>query len=133
MTRESTQVTVYIDRPVAEVYDYAADPAHLADWAPGLGASVTNVDGRWFVETDAGRVGLEFAPRNEYGVLDHVVTLPSGEAFDNPMRVVANDDGSEVTFSVRRWDGMSDADFARDAGLVAADLRRLKAILEARA
>jgi hypothetical protein len=39
-----------------------------------------------------GRVGFAFAERNEYGVLDHEVTLPSGEVLYNPMRVVP--DGS---------------------------------------
>jgi hypothetical protein len=35
-----------------------------------------------------------------------------------------------VVFSVRRSPGMSDEEFERDAGLVAADLERLKRILE---
>lgn len=121
-----------IERPAAAVYAYVSDPAHLAEWAPGLGTSVTNVDGRWFVETDAGRVGVEFVPHNDLGVLDHSVTLPSGEVFYNPMRVTANGDGSEVVFSVRRVAGMTDDEFERDAGLVAADLDRLRRILERR-
>jgi uncharacterized protein YndB with AHSA1/START domain len=130
MTRESKQVAVLIERPPADVYDYASDPAHLPQWAPGLGGAVSQVDGRWYVDTPAGRWGLEFVPRNEYGVLDHFVTTPAGEVFHNPMRVVANDDGAEVVFSVRRSPGMSDEEFERDAGLVAADLERLKRILE---
>ena len=67
------------------------------------------------------------------GVLDHDVTLPSGEVIYNPMRVVPHGDGSEVVFSVRRLPDMSDEDFARDAGLVQADLARLKHVLEATA
>jgi hypothetical protein len=47
------------------------------------------------------------------------------------MRVIAGDDGCEVVFSLRRLPGMSDEDFARDAGLVQADLTRLKQVLEA--
>jgi len=132
MTQESRHLAVLVERPAGDVYAYVSDPANLAEWAPGLGSAVTNVDGRWFVDTDAGRVGLEFAPPNEYGVLDHWVTFPSGEVFANPMRVVANGHGSEVVFSVRRLAGMSDDDFDRDAGLVAADLQRLKQILESR-
>jgi hypothetical protein len=131
MVSESRHISERIDRRSADVYDYTSDPANLPHWAPGLGRSVENIDGQWFVETDSGRVGFAFVERNPYGVLDHVVTLPSGEVIHNPMRVIPNGEGSEVVFSLRRLPDMSDADFARDAGLVQADLTRLKRILEA--
>jgi hypothetical protein len=113
------------------VYEYASDPANLPEWAPGLGSKVEQVDGRWFVETSDGRVGVAFARPNDYGVLDHEVTLPTGEVVSNPMRVVADGVGCEVVFSLRRVPDMSDQDFDRDAGLVQADLTRLKGLLEA--
>ena len=131
MPSESRQISESIGRPAAEVYDYVSDPAHLPEWAPGLGSSVENVDGLWFVETPAGRVGLAFVERNEFGVLDHEVTLPSGDVIYNPMRVIPDGDGCEVVFSLRRLPGMSSEDFERDAGLVQADLTRLKQVLEA--
>jgi hypothetical protein len=130
MPSESKHISVWIDRPAADVYEYASDPANLPRWAPGLGSSVENVDGQWFVETPAGRAGFAFAERNTYGVLDHEVTLPSGEVFYNPMRVVPHGDGCEVVFSLRRLPDISDEDFARDAGLVQADLNRLKQVVE---
>jgi hypothetical protein len=131
MPSESKQITEWIDRSAADVYEYAADPANLPRWAPGLGNSVENVDGQWFVETGSGRAGFAFVERNKFGVLDHEVTLPSGEVIYNPMRVVPHGDGSEVVFTLRRLPDMSDEDFARDAGLVQADLTRLKNVLEA--
>jgi hypothetical protein len=131
MSSESKQISESIDRPAADVYHYASDPAHLPEWAPGLGSSVENVDGRWFVETPAGRVGLAFVERNEFGVLDHEVTLPSGDIIYNPMRVIPDGDGCEVVFTLRRLPGMSSEEFERDAGLVQADLTRLKQVLEA--
>jgi len=131
MPSESRQICEWIDRRVADVYEYASDPANLPQWAPGLGNSVDNVDGQWFVETESGRVGFAFVERNKYGVLDHEVTLPSGEVVYNPMRVVPHGDGCKVVFSLRRLPSMSDEDFARDAGLVQADLTRLKHVLEA--
>jgi hypothetical protein len=112
------------------VYEYASDPANIPEWAPGLGSSVENIGGRWFVDTPSGRLGLAFAERNRFGVLDHEVTLPSGEVIHNPMRVVPDGDGSEVTFWLRRLPSMGDQEFARDADLVQADLARLKRILE---
>ncbi len=131
MPSRSRFISEWINRAAADVYEYACDPANLPNWAPGLGSSVENVDGQWFVETSEGRVGVAFAPRNDYGVLDHEVTLPSGDVIYNPMRVVPDGDGCEVVFSLRRLPDMSDEDFARDAGLVQADLTRLKHVLEA--
>ena len=130
MTWESRQLGVLIERAVSEVYDYVSDPANVPEWAPGLGTAVVEVDGRWYVETGAGRAWIVFAPRNDFGILDHDVTMPSGEVFYNPMRVFANADGSEVVFTLRRTPGMSGEEFERDAGLVSADLERLKQVLE---
>jgi hypothetical protein len=132
MPSESRHISERIDRPADEVYAYAADPANLPEWAPGLGTAVENVDGKWFVETPMGRVGFAFAERNAFGVLDHEVTLPSGEVIYNPMRVVRDGDGCEAVFTLRRMAGMSDEEFERDTAAVAADVARLKRIVEER-
>lgn len=73
-----------------------------------------------------------FVSHNAYGVLDHDVTLPSGETVYNPMRVIADGTGCEVVFTLRRQPGMTDEDFARDADAVSADLTTLKEVLEDR-
>jgi len=132
MATESRHISEWIGRPAGEVYDYASDPVNLPRWAPGLGSSVEKSGGRWFVQTSMGRVGFAFVPRNEYGVLDHDVTLPSGEVVYNPMRVIADGHDCEVVFTLRRRPGMSDTEFSEDAGAVAADLARLRRILEDR-
>jgi hypothetical protein len=132
MNSESLHISERIDRPVDEVYAYAVDPANLPEWASGLGNAVENVDGRWYVETRAGRVGFAFVERNAFGVLDHEVTLPSGDVIYNPMRVIRDADGCEAVFTLRRVPDMSDEEFERDANAVAADLARLKKIVEGR-
>jgi hypothetical protein len=131
MTRDSRHIAQWIERPVAAVYEYAANPANLPAWAPGLGRSVENAGGQWFVDTDMGRVQVAFAPPNDFGILDHDVTLPSGEVVSNPLRVIPDGDDCEVVFTLRRTRGMTDAEFERDAAAVASDLRRLAQILEA--
>jgi hypothetical protein len=70
MASESKHISEWIDRAANAVYGYASDPANLPQWAPGLGSCVEQVDGRWFVETTMGRVGLDFAPHNDYGTSD---------------------------------------------------------------
>ncbi|MEU9556477.1 SRPBCC family protein [Streptomyces fumanus] len=127
----SRHLSTYIDRTADAVYAYASDPANLPAWANGTGDSIERVEDRWVAESSPmGRVEITFAPRNELGVLDHDVTLPNGETVHNPLRVIANGTGSEVVFTLRRRPGMSDADFERDAGMVAADLARLKELME---
>ena len=123
-------VSTYIDRPVQDVYEYASDPTHLPEWAPGLCSSVEKIDGQWIAESPMGRIVLGWTPRNEFGVLDHHVIVPSGETFYNPMRVTVHGAGSEVVFSVRRQPETSDEDFDRDANAVLDDLVALKRKLE---
>ena len=130
MTRESRHLSEHIDRPAGAVYSYASDPANLPRWAPGLGSSVGQAGGQWFADTPAGRVRFAFAPRNDFGVLDHYLTLGSGEVIYVPMRVTADETGSGVVFTLRRRPGMTDAEFEADAAAVAADLARLRRILE---
>lgn len=129
---ETRHVSTYIDRPAREVYDYASDPTHLPEWAPGLLTSVERIDGQWIAESPMGRIVLGWTPRNEFGVLDHHVTLATGETFYNPMRVTVNGTGAEVVFSVRRQPGTSDEDFERDAEAVRADLVALRHRVEGR-
>ena len=132
MARESRHISEWSDCPAQVAYEYTSDPTHVPEWAPGLGSAVEQVDGTWFIESQMGRVAVDFAPRNEFGVLDHSVTLPSGEVVHNPMRVIPDGVGCEVVFTLRRQDGVSDDDFERDAAAVAADLRTLKQLLESR-
>jgi hypothetical protein len=89
------------------------------------------VDDAWVAETDYGPVRVTFTERNEFGVLDHFVTLPSGEAVYNPLRVLGNGDGAEVVFTLYRRDGMDEAAFEADAAAVDRDLHTLKRLLEA--
>jgi len=130
MSTESRHLSVHIGRPVGDVYTFASDPANLPLWAPGLGSSVIQENGIWFVETPEGRVQITFAPNNEYGVLDHHVVTPSGETVYVPLRAIADGDGCEVIFTLRRSPGLNDAEFERDAALVTGDLARLKTVME---
>lgn len=85
MVPESRHLSIRIERPPGEVYDYAANPVNLPNWAAGMArTTVTWVDGQWVTDSPMGRVTVTFAERNDFGVLDHVVTLPSGNSVHNP-------------------------------------------------
>lgn len=123
-------VSIAIARAPTDVYAFACEPANLPQWAAGLAGGIAEVDGAWIADSPMGKVTVRFVPRNAHGVLDHEVVLPSGTVVYNPLRVVPNDAGSEVVFTLFRRPDASDDDFAADADAVARDLAALKALLE---
>jgi hypothetical protein len=132
MLSRSAHISIGIDRPATTVYDFAADPLNLPRWAAGLAGSTVDHDGeRWFTDSPMGRVTFTFVPHNDFGVLDHDVTLPTGETVYNPMRVIRDGDGCEVVFTLRQRPGVTDEDFQLDADSVAQDLATLKSLVEA--
>ena len=126
-------IGIGIDRPAEEVYAFLAEPANFPQWAEGLGHSFVHVEGMsWRAETPMGAMRVLFSEPNHHGVLDHAVIPDNGPAMHNPMRVVANGDGAEVVFTLFQRPGMSDDEMARDAAMVARDLKALKSLLESR-
>lgn len=129
-TQRSRHLGIPIDRPAQKVYDYVSDPVNVPGWAPGLARSIERVDGQWVGESPMGRVVVVFTPRNEFGVLDHDVTLPSGQTVHNPMRVIADGPAARWCSPCSRQPGTSDEEFRRDAEAVSADLTGLKRLME---
>jgi hypothetical protein len=131
MVFDSVHISTSIDRAAHDVYTYAANPRNLSAWAHGLAHSdVELIDGVLVIDSPMGRVTVEFAPPNQFGILDHDVTLPTGEVVANPMRVIPNGDGCDVVFTVRRRAGVDEAEFSADADAVAADLAALRSLME---
>lgn len=126
-------VSTYIARPPEAVYAFASDPRNLPQWAAGLARSDVRPSGEdWVVDAPFGRVTIRFARTNDFGVMDHDVTLDSGVTVHNPMRVVPNGEGSEFIFTLFRRDDMTQDQFDADRQAVEADLASLKALLESK-
>lgn len=130
MTFIARHISVSINCRAARVYDFASDPKNLPRWAAGLSGSIRKVGRDWIAQSPMGRVKIKFAGKNRFGILDHDVTLPSGEKVRNHMRVLPNNDGSEVVFTLYRRPGRTDRMFAKDANAVAKDLQSLKTLCE---
>jgi hypothetical protein len=130
MTFMAKHISVPINRPAAQVYEFASNAENLPKWAAGLSGSIKKVNEDWIAEAPMGRVKVKFAEKNTFGVLDHDVTLPSGVKVYNPMGVFPNNDGSELVFTLYRRPDMSDQGFAEDTKSVERDLAKLKALLE---
>lgn len=127
---KSRHVSRVVSASPQSVYEFAANVDNLALWASGLArAEVTREGDILWVESPMGRVSVRFVASNEFGILDHDVTLPSGATVTNPMRVLAHPDGAEIVFTVRQLD-LTDAEFDRDVRTVADDLDRLRGLVE---
>ncbi|HEX9444387.1 MAG TPA: SRPBCC family protein [Candidatus Binatia bacterium] len=126
----SRHLSVHIDCPPGKVYEFVSDPENLPRWAAGLCKSIRKSDGDWIVETVQGQMKIRFASKNDFGVLDHYVTIGPGVEIHVPLRVLPNGAGSEVIFTLFRSPDMSDEKFTEDTGLVERDLKALKKALE---
>lgn len=110
----SKHISVCIQCEPSTVYEFVTNPKNLSRWASGV---TEDMD-------------LRFIPRNELGVMDHVVTLQSGESFYNPFRVFRNDDGAEVLFTLHRHPQVGEEEFWADQDRIYQDLMKLKSVLE---
>lgn len=130
MTLPSQHLSISIDCSPERVYKFVADPTNLPQWASGLSQSIECIEGEWIADSPMGRIKVKFAPSNDFGVLDHEVTLPSGVAHYNPMRVLPNGNGSEVIFTLYQHSNVGDEALASDVKAILHDLKTLKSILE---
>ncbi|MXN49602.1 SRPBCC family protein [Shinella sp. AETb1-6] len=122
-----------IDRDWRAVYAFAAKPENMPLWASGLASGLTRDGDDWIADGGPiGNVRVRFAPANDFGVIDHTVTLPDGRVVENALRVVPNGDGAEVMFTLLRQPDMDDAAFESDAAHVARDLDALAKLMEDR-
>lgn len=120
-----------IQRDWRAVYAFAAKPENMPLWASGLASGLTRDGDDWIA--DGGPIGVvrvHFAPQNDFGVIDHTVTLPSGIKVENALRIVPNGDGAEVMFTLLRQAYMDDMAFEQDAAHVARDIDALAILME---
>jgi hypothetical protein len=131
-TFEVRHVDVSIDRPASVVYDFMSKGENLVRWATGLGSEYEQRGDEWLVRGPDGLVRARLPKVNDFGVVDHSVTLPSGATVHIPIRVIPNGEGATVSVTLLRLDGVSDDKFDADARWVERDLATLKSVLEER-
>ncbi|MDL2400596.1 SRPBCC family protein [Rhizobium mayense] len=123
-------VHISIDRHWKEVYGFAGRPENMPLWASGLASGLEQDGEDWVAKGILGTVRVSFTPRNEFGVIDHTVTIESGLKVYNALRVAPNGNGCEVMFTLLKLPGMTDEQFAADAAHVLKDLSTLKSLME---
>ena len=129
-------VSVSIDAAPETTYKFVADAFNMARWAPGFCTTIAAdpaVEHGWRITTAQGvQAHARFVAPNAFGIVDHWVVLPEAGEVYVPLRVVANEGGSEVLLTIFRQPSMSDAQWDADSEAVRADLGRLKELLEAK-
>ena len=129
MTYPVKNISVSIARPADAVYLFASNPENFPNWVAFV-KSITKQGEFWIGQTELGEIKFKFSPQNNFYVLDHQVILSSGETVNNPLRVVANNNGCEVIFTLFRLPNRTDEEFNAGARAVAADLQKLKTLME---
>ncbi|MBY5327044.1 SRPBCC family protein [Rhizobium leguminosarum] len=119
-----------IERDWRDVYEFAGKPENMPLWASGLATGLDPDGADWIADGALGKIRVSFVPTNEFGVIDHTVTIESGLRVYNALRIVPNGGGCEVMFTLLRLPGMTDAQFSADAAHVEKDLAMLKALME---
>ena len=127
----SHTLSISIARAPGDVARYVADPRNLPQWAGAFCKSVQPDGDGWRIQTDEGEFGLRFQAAVDYGILDHVIEISDDLQVYVPMRVVPNGEGSEVLFTLFRQPAMTEQRWQTDLSMVAADLERLRAVMEA--
>lgn len=126
----STTLAISIARAHKDVAAFIADVTQLPRWAGGLCKSVRLQGDQWRIDTGQGEASFRFTGNPAEGVLDHMVTLEGGVEVFIPLRVVPNEAGSEVLFTLFRLPAMTDERWQQDQAAVHADLQQLKEVLE---
>jgi uncharacterized protein YndB with AHSA1/START domain len=129
--RRSHTISLHIERPYGQVYRYLADPRNFSQWA-GLDPATFGplAGGDWSAMTPGGLRHFRFTPQNDFGVLDHAQFVPGETPVFTPMRVLANEEGSEVIVTFFAPHSMGDEQFSSTVEWITSDLHALKSVLE---
>lgn len=127
----SRTISVSIRCHWRELYEAIWQPEFFPRWASGLSQTTLEKEGgQWKAKGPNGVVRIRFTPKNEFGVMDHWVDTGVGREVCVPMRIIPNEDESEVVFTLFRRPEMTDQDFDADAAWVEKDLKALKSMFD---
>lgn len=129
MTYPIKHISASINRPAADVYQFASNPENFPKWVAFV-KTITRQGDYWIAESSLGNIRIKFPPQNDFRVIDHDVTLPNGDVITNPMRIIPNNQGCEFIFTLFRRPGVTENDFNKDVKSVTKDLQKLKEIME---
>lgn len=126
----SQTISLTIPRNWVDLYETIWKPDYFPKWASGLSQSELEQEGNaWKANGPNGAIKIRFTDHNAFGVMDHFIDTGFGKEVYVPMRVIANEEGAEVSITVFRQPLMSDEKFAQDVEWVKRDLHTLHTLL----
>jgi hypothetical protein len=127
---KSHTISISIKKDLKTVYEFISNLENLPRWASSTFPSIKEINGEWLIDTPQGQNKVNLTERNNFGILDHYVELPFGVEVYIPMRVVKNNDGSEVMVTVFQTTEMTNEVYEKDLQTVNIDLNQLKTVIE---
>ncbi|MGV8853182.1 MAG: SRPBCC family protein [Devosia sp.] len=129
---QARTVTVLINRPIEDVYDFLVEPANLARWTTVGPGQAEPEQGPlvWSFLGPQGLVRVRFTPPNRFYVLDY--TLQSGPHVwqSSSVRLIRNGNGCVLTHTSVQQPLVADDVFASEQEWLGSDLLVLKSLLE---
>ncbi len=127
---KSHTISISIKKDLKTVYEFISNLENLPRWASSTFPSIKEINGEWLIDTPQGQNKVKLTERNNFGILDHYVELPSGVEVYIPLRVVKNNNGSEVMVTVFQTTEMTNEVYEKDLQTVNIDLNQLKTLIE---
>lgn len=129
----SVTKSIQIARPVADAFDFLADPATMPQWAIHNVTGIRPVaEGRWELDTPRGKGGLIPHYDRTTGILDHdFIDAGEGRWSVSARIVPAGASASVYLITLTKPDGMPGELFERGMELMDEELAVLKSCIEA--
>lgn len=128
---EAHLIATHIERPIADVTRFLANPRNYPRWAAVVASTFRQVGPlEWAADTDFGPRIVRFSPPNNDGIFDHAVYAEGEEPVMMPLRLAEDRGGTLVTFIFYRRAGMSDEQMASALEWIRMDFGGLKSLLE---
>lgn len=126
----SQTISLTIPRNWVDLYETIWKPDYFPKWIGALSETTLEQDGTWWKIVGAESAKkIRFTDHNPYGVMDRYVDTGFGKEAVVPMRVVGNEEGSEVLITIFRQPFTSEEKFAEEIATVQQDLQRLHTLL----
>ena len=124
---------ITIARPYAVVLTYLSDPTRYSEWAVEYFTSpVTAIDENTYrMQTTLGPMRFRISVDHAIGAVDLYITgVDQPFSYSLPIRVLNNQDGVDVLFTLAREDFLSDDRWVESLAMLERELVILKSILE---
>lgn len=128
-------LTVDIQAPFSAVMSELADPMQHPTWATSFFEGDAEMDANNDVRVCVPRLGgmcrMKVAVKAELGIVD-IYIAPKTDDYGKPLpvRVIENDTGATVLWTLSQFPGLPDAAFADGCASMQAELNTLKSKLE---